>query len=126
MKRIVLAILTMVLIIPSVSFAKRNKDLTGFYTVEGFMPGVSTSGEPSYTGTLEISQTGGAYKLKWNVGLGGTEVYEGVGIYTNGVLSVGYNEGVISYRVEGKELKGVWAPSSGGIFGYEYCKRQLQ
>jgi len=31
---------------------------------------------------------------------------------------------VVSYKVKKGTLKGVWAPATGGIFGYEFCEKE--
>jgi hypothetical protein len=130
MKKIIIALIALALFLPATGIAKKkNKDLMGTYTVKGFNPGVATSGTPSYTGTLEITQSDGAYLLNWKVGEEGKQIYKGVGIYTSGVLSVGFSGeedagGVISYKVEKGALKGVWAPHIGGAFGFELAERR--
>lgn len=124
MKKILLGLVIIALIVPAVGMAKKkDKDVTGTYSVKGYNPGVQTSGPPSYTGTLKITQSGGAYLLDWNVSEKKKDNYKGVGIYTDGVLSVGYKDGVVSYKVEKNTLKGVWAPQTGGLFGFEYCEK---
>jgi hypothetical protein len=68
--------------------------------------------------------------LTWTVGDSEKpQIYKGVGVYSNGILSANfYGEknqgGVMSYKVEGKTLKGVWAPNSGGKFGFEIAERK--
>lgn len=125
MKKVLLGLIVVLLILPATGVAKKkDKDIMGTYTVKGYNPGIPTSGDPSYTGELAISQSGGAYILDWKVGTGGKEAYKGVGIYTDGVLSVGFNGGVVSYKVEKGVLRGVWAPFKGGEFGFEFCEKK--
>jgi len=125
MKKIILGLLVIALIVPAAGLAKKKeKDLLGVYSVKGYDPGIQTSGEPSYTGLLEVSQSGGAYLLNWKLGLDGKKTRKGVGVYTDGVFSVAFDGGVVSYKVEKKSLKGVWAPFAGGKFGFEFCERQ--
>lgn len=125
MKKVLFVVLISMLFIPVIGNAKKDVSLDGTYIVTGFNPGASTSGDPSYTGILEVSQFGGAYILDWRLGEGLDESYRGVGIYSDGVLSVGVKGGVASYKVETNEkLKGVWLPKEGGLFGFELCERK--
>lgn len=124
MKRMFAVLVVVMLIVPAASLAKKSKDLTGTYAVTGYNPGMSTSGDPSYIGTLEVAQTGGAYKLDWSVGHGGKQHHKGVGIYSDGIFSVAFDGGVVSYKVEGDTMKGVWSPFKGGLFGYEICEKR--
>lgn len=129
MKKILVVLIALSVMIPVAAIAKKDKDLMGTYAVRGYNPGMSTSGTPNYTGTLQVAQSNGAYLLTWTVGEGKTETYNGVGVYANGILSAGFkNEkgagGVVSYKVEKNTLKGVWAPWAGGAFGFEIAERQ--
>ena len=125
MKKMLSVLVVMLFLFPAAGLAKKkDKDLMGLYSVSGFNPGMSTSGEPSYTGTLEITQSGGAYMLQWNLDGKEKKNYNGVGIFSDGILSVGYNGGVVSYKVKKNALKGVWAPLSGGVFGFEICQKR--
>lgn len=128
MKRVLIGLLAVMFLLPATSMAK-VKDVTGAYSIRGYNPGFSSSDTPSYTGTLEITQSNGAYLLTWKVGAGGKQVYKGVGIYTDGILSAGFHGGkvsggVVSYKVKKNVLKGVWAPFTGGPFGYEFAERK--
>ncbi len=59
-----------------------------------------------YTGTVTVTQTGQTFNVVWQVG---TQRFRGVGIFLNGVLSVGYtgegHTGVALYR---EAQPGVW------------------
>lgn len=124
MKKIVILLLAVLLLVPAAGIAKKKQhDLTGTYKISGYNPGAATSGEPNYTGKLIITQSGGAYLLDWKLGNKKTD-HAGVGIFSDGILSAGYNGGVASYKVEKNSLKGVWVPADGGLFGFEYGEKE--
>lgn len=124
MKKVVLLFLAALLLVPAAGIAKKKEyNLTGTYKISGYNPGAATSGEPSYTGKLTITESGGAYLLNWKLGDKKTD-HSSVGIYSDGILSAGYNGGVASYKVEEKGLKGVWVPAGGGLFGFEYGEKE--
>ncbi|MBL8839172.1 MAG: hypothetical protein JNL66_23155 [Alphaproteobacteria bacterium] len=66
---------------------------------------------PNYQGAVTVTQTGQTFNVLWTVG---TQRFQGVGIFVNGVLSVGYsgegNTGVAVYReVQSGVWEGPWA-----------------
>jgi hypothetical protein len=79
--------------------------IAGLYAVTG----KNFDGAP-YTGDVVVQKTGATYKVIWYPG---ANQIEGVGIYQNGQLSVGYLQegvqGVAVYEPAGGGLKGVWA-----------------
>lgn len=126
-----IGVIALLLLLPASGMAKKKDyDVTGTYSVRGYNPGVPTSGTPNYTGTLTVEQSKGAYLLTWKINSTGKEkVYKGVGIYSDGIFSTGYEGGketggVVSYKVEGNTMKGVWAPITGGQFGFEIAERR--
>lgn len=129
MKKIVMLVLAAMILIPSLAGAASvEQALLGKYVLKGYNPGVPTSGSPSYTGELEMTESKGVYLMTWKIGPGGREVMKGVGIYDNGILSVAFKSGaaaggVVSYKVEGSTLRGTWATYAGGPFGYEILQK---
>jgi hypothetical protein len=89
--------------------------------------GRGTSQLTSYTGTVEIRRrTGNVYDLTWRIG--GTQEQWGVGIFREGILSVGYYDqtggsvqdaGVVSFVVQRGYLEGEWTSLQGGGTGIE-------
>lgn len=80
----------------------------------------------SYTGTVQATRQGGAYRLRWTIG--GISRDSGVGIPIGNRLAVGYSStgtaGVAVYRVCGNTLAGVWThPTHGGRIGRELLQR---
>jgi hypothetical protein len=113
--------------VPVISTASTTPALReGIYTLEG------KNDVGSYTGTVSITKRLGSqdvYDLVWTIGSGG-QSQRGVGIFTNGVLSVGYYEavdgyvaeaGAIAYSViDASHLEGTWVSAQlGGTVGSE-------
>ena len=87
-----------------------NADLSGVYQIEGVGPDGGT-----YAGTCDLVVTGDLHTLLWHVPStsGGVDTYRGLGLRSQGVLSVGFSTTktghliVTQYRVEGpKRLVG--------------------
>jgi hypothetical protein len=77
----------------------------------------------SYTGSVAITKTGETHALSWKLP---NESYTGVGILQADVLAVGWGagSGVVSYRIRGNRLEGVWADARGGSLGSEVLERR--
>jgi len=95
----------------------------GVYSLTGSDP----SGMSSYSGTVEIRhRVANVYDLMWRIG--GSQEQSGVGIFHDGVLSVGYYDesggtlqdvGAVSFVVRGGVLEGEWSSLQGGTTGAE-------
>lgn len=87
-------------------------DPTGVYYVTGTNP----SGTP-YRGTLTVERLGNTYALTWETG---GIIIEGVGLLQGGILSAGWDCGVITYRIqEDGSMEGIWALCGEGRTGTE-------
>ncbi|MBN1150650.1 hypothetical protein JXA84_05450 [candidate division WOR-3 bacterium] len=97
-----------------------GEGLEGVYSVWG------TNGENEYEGELEVIDHFGAYEVNWL--FGGEEYYIGVGIKSGEYLAVSYTDesnsdlGAVLYKIEGENLKGIWATLS-GLRGFENAFR---
>ncbi len=92
-------------------------NIVGIYRCDGVNP----QGK-AYRGLVEIIQTDHTFHLRWSFPQS-NEGQLGIGIVTNGVLSVSYyggvTAGVVAYKIaEGQPMVGEWtvAGSSGGVF----------
>lgn len=82
------------------------ESLEGSYAVTGTNPNGTT-----YSGTVDIRRQGQTYFLAWQIG---DTAYQGVGVYQDGVLAVGWGDqerglGTISYKLGEPKLLGTWA-----------------
>ena len=63
-----------------------------------------------YQGTVTVTQTGATFNVAWTLG---NERYRGLGMFMNGVLSVGYTgqgrSGLAIYRENAGAWEGTWA-----------------
>ena len=71
-------------------------------------------GGGTYTGTVNISAMGDAYRVVWAVAGGGS--YEGIGLRIDDALAVGWSggqarRGVVAYKINGGKLSGRWTLS---------------
>lgn len=105
----------------------------GIYTLIG--SGAGQAG--NYSGTVTIMRretTSNIYDLVWRITSGQAQL--GVGILTDGILSVSYYEapdgsltdvGVVSYKVvDSSHLEGEWTSVVGGSAGFEQLSLQPQ
>ena len=59
-----------------------------------------------YTGTVTVTQTGQTFNVAWTIG---PQRFRGIGIFVNGVLSVGYSgEGATGIALYRESSPGVW------------------
>jgi hypothetical protein len=91
---------------------------SGAYTIT---EAVNLFNKPAYTGTVNITNKRGIYKLLWNIP--SSPRYEGIGIVIDDILCVGWgtggNYGVVVYKVDGGKLKGKWTASNLESIGTE-------
>ena len=101
-----------------------SPELRGDYKiVRSTTPGASKG----YAGTVNITPNGDTYTVAWRLASG--ESYNGVGVRHGNLLVVGWgirqdSVGVVSYRVEGATLQGVWAIPGGDRLGAETLTRR--
>lgn len=101
-----------------------SPELRGNYKiVRSTTPGASKG----YAGTVNITPHGDTYTVAWRLASG--ESYNGVGVRHGELLVVGWgirqdSVGVVSYRVEGATLQGVWAIPGGDSLGAETLTRR--
>jgi hypothetical protein len=94
--------------------ADRPINIVGVYACEG-----ENADGGKYTGKVEITKNGDAYKVEWTIGQ--AEGYEGVGIRNGNVLSVSWKSGnasgLVVYTIDkgekGAKLSGKWSPNPG-------------
>jgi hypothetical protein len=90
--------------IRSIAAPDEPPDLTGIYECKGTNPDGT-----DYKGVVAIDRVRETFRIRWGLPDG---MVTGVGIFSNGVLSVSYYGGapaVVVYRVEGNQLVGRWA-----------------
>jgi hypothetical protein len=93
---------------PSPSFAACPE---GNYAVKGWNPGVPTTGNVSYRGTVTVKSVGEVCQLNWKIG---SQIFGGVGTYDAKVLNVGFKNlkdgtfGLVVYKDAGSALNGQW------------------
>lgn len=110
--------LLLIILHSSTSLFAQQSSLPGRYKISD---SVNLFGKPSYTGTVNITNKRGIYRLIWNIPQ--SPRYEGVGIVVDNILCVGWSEsgsyGVVVYKVEGGKLKGEWTTSKSDGIGKE-------
>ena len=120
MRRILATALTLSCFLISSAWACPN----GEYDVEGWNPGVSTEGAPSYQGTAIIKTVGDTCVMDWRIG---QQRFGGVGMHTDNRLDIAYADlnqgwfGLVSYRQTAHGFTGQWAVygASDGFLGKE-------
>jgi len=87
-------------------------DFTGNYTIH---KGTTFQGK-SYTGKVQITAEGPAYRVRWDLG---KMKYEGVGLAHKQRLFVGWamhNKcGIVLYKITDKQLQGKWVHAVGKV-----------
>ena len=79
--------------------------------MKGWNPGVPTTGNVSYTGTVTVKSVGEVCQLNWRIG---SQTFGGVGTYDAKVLNVGFKNlkdstfGLVVYKDAGSALNGQW------------------
>jgi hypothetical protein len=108
----------------SSSFLIGTEDLEGppglrgeYKVINSFAP----QANQGYSGTVLIEKYGEVYLLNWIVNTGSNR---GIGILLGDLLIVSWGSseqdmGVVAYKIEGKELSGVWAAPTGEGIGIE-------
>ena len=91
------------------------RTISGLLLVAALMFGAPARAQPvgtfavagdGYTGTVTVTQTGQTFDVVWQVG---NQRFRGVGIFLNGVLSVGYSgEGHTGLAIYRESAPGVW------------------
>ncbi len=97
---------------------KGPSGLSGDYRIT---TGTNESGG-SYTGKVRIAPQGSSYALSWELTSG--EHYDGVGVLTGDLLTVGWGagSGAVVYEVRGSKLSGKWVGPGDTALGKEDLK----
>ena len=106
-----------VLVALAVSAATALAGPEGRYSLSGVNPG----GSGTYRGNVTVTPLGEAYEVTWRIG---NSRYNGVGVFSDGVLSIAYYgsnlTGVAVYREQSDgSWRGEWAVLGSGRLGKE-------
>ena len=103
----------------------------GNYAVKGWNPGVPTTGNASYTGTITIKTIGEICQLDWKIG---SQIFGGLATYdaATKMLYSSYADlkagwfGIVYYKDAGATMDGKWAVynDKSGKLGTEILTKQ--